>query len=333
MIASCRNPALRRPSPPNAGFTLIEVLAAVFLTSIVIAAALAFFVGLSASTEAAAAKTQHGRHAVAVLDRIARDLEGAYLLVKRPEDDPLTHPWWFIAESSASMDGADRLMFTSRNYRPRSLIGHGSDLGVVTYMLRASEDGVGYELVRSISPGLPEPGEHEFPSTDDERLMVVAIGLSEFAMRFSGEDGEWQQSWDSSQLVDSGALPVAAEIELAFAPADPQRDARRRLDDVTFDGGTFDGGTAQTESFMRRVTLPMRPVDLAAMLDGAAAAAEAEAVEDDEDDEYGEGDGEEDGAEGARVGPNDPSAGRGALDPGRPGAERGDPEEEGILHR
>ena len=75
-----------------AGFTLIEVLAAVFLTSIVIAVALSFFVSLSRSTEAATNRTRDGRRALAVIDRVARDLEGAYLLVKPAGIDPLEHP-------------------------------------------------------------------------------------------------------------------------------------------------------------------------------------------------------------------------------------------------
>jgi prepilin-type N-terminal cleavage/methylation domain-containing protein len=272
-------------SARRAGFTLVEVLAAVFLTSIVIGVALAFFVGLSDATQAAAAKTQKGRRAFAVLDRLARDLEGAYLLVTPPEVDPLSNPWLFLAESAFSADGSDRLKFTSRNFRPRNPVGHGSDLAIITYLLHTDESGESYELLRSISPGLPESLEREFPSADDESMMLVAEGISTFSLGFLGEDGEWQDAWDSSLLVDSGTLPLVVEIEIGFVSGGPEYEAGRRLDEFE-----FADADSEEETFTRVVRLPMRPVDLASMLQAGATAAAAEDAQDDDDDDVVDGD-------------------------------------------
>jgi hypothetical protein len=120
--------------------------------------------------------------------------------------------------------------------------------------------------------------------------MVVATGLSQFAIRFSNVAGEWQPSWDSSLLEDSSALPVAAEIELSFALDDAASATRGRIDDFAF----ADGDSLPGESFARRVTLPMRAVDLAAMLEEAAGKANA-GQEEEEEEEEDEGDAEEDG--------------------------------------
>lgn len=290
---SARGPAAAGKRPRiSAGFTLIEVLAAVFLTSVVISVALAFFVNLSRSTEAAAATTQEARRAFAVLDRVARDLEGAYLLVKPPALDPLAHPWIFRAESSVSTEGADRIMFTSRNYRPRNPTAHGSDLGVVTYMLHANQAGDGYDLLRSITPGLPELFEREFPSVEDEGLMLVAEDLSLFGVRFLTAAGEWQDVWDSSLIEESSMLPRAAEIEVAFVKA-REPDEGLALDDFSFADG---GNEGDSERFLRRVAIPMRAVDLEAMLDEGKADQDAAAAEDEED-EYSEEDEEEEGDE------------------------------------
>lgn len=330
MTGSATHPA---PGPRRAtGFTLIEVLAAVFLTSIVISVALTFFVTLSRSTEAAAMRTRDGRHAFAVLDRVARDLEGAYLLAKPAETDPLAHPWLFLAESAASTDGADRLKFTSRNYRPRNPLAHGSDLGVITYLLHASEDGNGYELLRSITPGLPESLDREFPSAEDERFMLVAEGLSHFAMRFLTEDGEWQGVWDSSLLEESSTLPRAAEIELAFVAATP--DEEPSIDDFT-----FAGEPEASEPFTRRVAIPMKAVDLQAMLDEAADG-EGEGAEEEEDeysDEYEDGEEGEQGEAGdggaeallESIGEQIPSTGNDPITGGPPPAGALGPEFDG----
>ena len=119
----------------KAAFTLIEVLAAVFLTAVVMSVAISFFVNLSDSTDAAAQKTREGRQALAVLDRVARDLEGAYLVSKPPALDPLSHPWSFIAESELGDSASDRVRFVSRSHRPRNRLDHVGRVQVVQVVL------------------------------------------------------------------------------------------------------------------------------------------------------------------------------------------------------
>jgi prepilin-type N-terminal cleavage/methylation domain-containing protein len=266
-----------------AGFTLIEVLAAVFLTAVVMSVAIAMFVNLSDSTDAAAAKARQGRLALAVIDRIARDLEGAYLLATPAGVDPLNHPWVFMAESHEGGSGSDRVRFITRNHRPRNPYDHGSDLAVVTYMLHESENGRGFDLLRAVQPGLAVDGTSEFPSADDELFMVMAENVEHLALRFMSEDFEWHEDWHSGQLEQSGTLPRAAEIELAYLAELPEG-----AEDAS-DLGDFgeDLDEAERPSYTGRVILAMQPIDLAAMLtaveqDGADA--------DTGDDQDGDGD-------------------------------------------
>ena len=255
-----RHAGWRRPAPAgHDGFTLIEVLAAVFLTAVVMTVAIAFFVQLSDSTDAAERKARDGRLALAVLDRVARDIEGAYLLAKPPDLDPLLNPWIFLAESDVGDSESDRIKLVSRSNRPRNRLDHGSDLAVVTYLLHPAADGPGFELLRAVTPGLPEQLDRDFPSANDDRFMLVADRIQSFGIRFLDENLEWQDEWDSSQLVQSGKLPRAAEIEIAFLP--PADEAQGEAD-----GGGFAASDADLPSFVRRVNLPMQPVDLAAML-------------------------------------------------------------------
>lgn len=254
---------MRRSS--TVGFTLIEVLAAVFLTAIAMTVAIGFFVNLSDSTDAAALKARQGRLALAVVDRIARDLEGAYLLSKPAEVDPLAHPWIFIGESQQLDAGSDRLRFITRNHRPRNALDHGSDLALVTYMLHPSDGAQGFELLRAVSPGLPEELERDFPSASDERFMVVAERVNHFAMRFLSPDGEWGDEWDSSQLEQSSDLPLAVEVEIAhLPPAPPGSEADDAFGE---DFAATDPEDDKSLVYMRRVRLPMRPIDLAKLLE------------------------------------------------------------------
>lgn len=264
----------------RAAFTLIEVLAAVFLTAIVMSVAIAFSVNLNDASEAAAAKARQGRHALAILDRVARDLEGAYLISKPRDTDPLLHRWIFVAESQEGDEASDRLQFVTRSYRPPNPLDHGSDLAVVTYLLHRAEDAPGFDLLRSISPGLSTDSPGEFPLASDERFMVMAEGVDHFGIRFMSADFEWFDAWDSTQLAQSGGLPRAAAIEVAFLPEQPP-DA-----DPFEDFGRIDSEAGDTPLYTSQIRLPMEAIDLNAILTSSLASqGQPSAVDDFEDEE------------------------------------------------
>lgn len=261
-----------RGKPGRHGFTLLEMLAVVLLTGVVVTAAVDFYLDLSRQTLLAAELTRDGRRAVAVLDRVARDLEGS-TIVKKPEAvDPLEHPWLFLAESGGSDVGADRLKLMTRSHIPRTDDQGESDLQVVTWEATTDETGA-VVLRRSATNAMPEGLDRSFP--DEADSVVVARGLAHFGVRLLDENGEWKSAWDSSTLVDSSKLPLAAEIELAFAPPDagPVEDAVALA--------------ATPTPYLRRVLLPVRPIDLEALLGGGE---DGKSAEDDEDEEDGEED-------------------------------------------
>jgi type II secretory pathway pseudopilin PulG len=259
------------------GFTLLEVLAVVLLTAIVIGLALDFYMDLSRDTLRATNFTRDIRRATAILDRVARDFQRTVLLDKAQEEDPLAHPWLFLGESRSSALGADHVKFNTLH---QSL--SGSDLresgfAVVAYLTRADLDSDSIQLLRWSWPRLPESLDRDFPLPEDDGVLLLADGLAEFGVRFLGEDGEWRDSWDSSQLEQSGLLPVAVEIELAMAPSEgePLSDAQ-----VTYS---------------RLVPLPLRPFARTALTGEDLGAA-------------GDGEGGEDGDGSAGGDANDPLA-------------------------
>jgi prepilin-type N-terminal cleavage/methylation domain-containing protein len=246
------------------GFTLIELMAVVFLTALVLGAAADSYLDISRASQAALDQSREAREAVGILDRMARDLEGTVLLVKPAELDPLLHPWLFLAEAESEADGAQRLKFVTRSHRPRASDAPESDLAVVAFVAETGEEGT-LVLRRSLTPGLPEELDRSFPRDDPEGADVLADGLARFGMRFLGEEGEWLSSFDSSTLVQSGQLPLAVEIELAFAHEDP------------------DGALEEGPLYLRQVTLPLRPLDLEEELGGEEDADTEGEPDDDED--------------------------------------------------
>lgn len=263
------------PRPSSAGFTLIEVLAATLLTSIVLGVAVNLFIDLTRATTEATERTRKIRSAAAILDRVARDLEGSFLLVKEADVDPLDHPWLFLAESRTGLfPGAEHLKFVTRNHRSAGTGSHASGTGVVSYALD-TEGFEGFALLRSSSARLPETLDRFIPTLEEDGATLVADGLREFSVRFMTDDGSWVEEWDSSQLEDSSALPVAADIRVSFA-----------------EPGADDFLETEPEVFSRRVVLPLRPLAIQLLL--AEAEAFAAAAGGGVENAVGEGEGEED---------------------------------------
>lgn len=245
------------------GFTLLEMMAVVVLMGIVLGVAIDFYLDLSRASFAATTQTGDARRAIVLLDRVARDLEGAVLLQKPPETDPNEWPWLFLAESESPDAGADRVKLVRRGRAPRSSDLAESDLEQVAWMAAADADG-SIELRRATWPQLADKLDRTFP--DVERSDLVSAGIASFGIRFEGENGEWTGRWDSSQLAESSSLPIAAEIAVSY---------------LTDREGVVDG------PYTRKVLFPLRPLDLAKKLAEAQGLAGAEQVE--VQDENGDG--------------------------------------------
>ena len=239
-----------RHTPRGGGaFTLLEVLAVLLLTSIVIGVALNHYIDLNRASERALGMTRSLRRAAALLDRVGRDLESAVLVQKPPEADPLSHPWIFYGDSLRDTEGADHLKFMTRGRRPWERDAKESDREVVVYTLRPSEADEGlYELMRWTSPRLGSELDRELPGDEADGAMLLTDGILEFGVTFISETGERTDRWDSSQLAQSGTLPSAVEIQVA-------------LDDPALSEDT------DPLFHTRTVLLPVRPLDFEELLD------------------------------------------------------------------
>ena len=249
--------ALGRSIP---GFTLIEVLAVIFLTALVLGVSLDYYYDLSNASQRAMGRTREVRRATAILDRIVKDLQGATLVMKPDGEDRLSHRWIFLAENRGySTGGSDRIKFVTRDYEPKrqSRNLHESDLAFVTYSMEEDERGT-LALRRGISPGLADPADlHNFPTANETQLLTDELASLTFT--FLDEQGSWQEEWDSNELVQADQLPVAIKIELElteslFAADEKDDSAPEELEE-------------DEAPPSRTVVLHARPIDLAMLLD------------------------------------------------------------------
>jgi hypothetical protein len=242
------------------------MMAVTVLVLLVTGVALNGYVNLASQTRDAADFTRDVRRATAVLDRVARDLEAARLVVKPEEMDPLEHPWVFLAEARGGAEGADQLKFVTLGQPPRAGDLPASDLAQVAWITRIAADGT-VALHRWSHPRLPEGLDRRLPRADDPGTFLVAEGLADFGVRFLGPEGDWTDRWDSSALVQSSQLPLVAEISVVMAPQ--------------YEGEPPAG------PFTRRVVLPMPPIDLAARLSGEEGGPGADVDRDEDGDDEG----------------------------------------------
>jgi len=231
-----------------AAFTLIELLAVVVLTALVLSTAVGFYLQTARASQRAADRGARSRRAAVLLDSIAHEIETATLLTRPADVDPLAYPWIFLAERDAG-GLADHLKFQTRAHRPRDDAGAESDLLTVAYWLAPSADASSSQLLRWASPQLPQELDRNFPRADDAGVQQLAEPIASFGVRLLDENGQWVDRWDSSTVERSNQLPLAVEIQIAWPPLDP-------------------GGPVQR--FSRRVAIPVRPLDLEATLKAAS---------------------------------------------------------------
>jgi hypothetical protein len=238
---------------------------------VVFLVALNFYTDLSNASVRASNHTREIRRATAILDRVARDFEGAFLIVKPPEVDPIAHPWLFVAEGQLASEGADHVKFVTRNHDPSRTEAPESDLAMVAYLVDRDADGQ-LALYRWSLPHLPESLDRSFPAIDDERTYLLAEDIGSFALHFIDETGAVADAWDSTTLVQSSTLPYAVEIEVSMA-----------REEVPFDPDAIEQDEAQV--YRRKVVIQVRPLDLAALLTpGGGGTGEGGEDQDGEDD-------------------------------------------------
>jgi len=238
------------------GFTLIEVVGAFFMMVVILVFITGIFIENGRQRSAAIELMRERLSATGTIDLIANDLEGAVYVARGENRDRESHPWRVLAESGGEL-GAIALRFVTQNAPRSNNAEHASNWVEVAYFLEEDEKG-GLVLWRWRSARPPSEAAEGFPDSSDPGSMRIAVDVSEFGVRFLDAEGNWVDEWDSSYLAPHQALPEAAEISLVLF-----RTARRG---EAQDGESLVPGLIH----VRRVSLVMRPINVAALIALAA---------------------------------------------------------------
>ncbi|MBM4334946.1 MAG: prepilin-type N-terminal cleavage/methylation domain-containing protein [Deltaproteobacteria bacterium] len=230
-------------SPRSArGFTLLEVMVAIFIMALVITFAFQAYQGIAEAYTRVSDGTSRDRAARILLDRIERELVGAVLVQRELGVDPLTHPYVFYGQPLQQSDSEG---FELRFVTQTPLRSPGSPpapLALVSYGTVASRSGHGVDLLRQ-EEALPAELRKEVEWTQPQ---TVADELAIFSMSFVGEGSEAPGVWDSTSVAQLDQLPLSIELRLALWEMGP-------------DGEPWPG-----LEITRLVDLPVRPFRLSA---------------------------------------------------------------------
>ena len=245
---------MTRASRTRSGFTLIEVVAAFFMTVVILAFVTATFVENGRQREAATSLMRERLSAVAALDLIAADFAGAMFLTPGKDEEPGAYPWRFLGTASGEL-GSTSVRFVTQA-GPQSNAAEGSSAWIeVAYFLAPDEDGKTV-LWRWHSPRPPSEPAREFPRPDSPGSMRVAVDIAAFGVKWLDFEGTWQDEWDSTFSPPEQAMPDAVEISIQMMR--PARPGESQADpDATEMAGLLQA---------RRVALAMRPLDVAAIV-------------------------------------------------------------------
>jgi hypothetical protein len=234
---------------------LIEVIGAFFMMTVILVFITGIFVENGRQRNAATELMRERLAAVGALDLIVGDLESAIFIVRPENADPDEHPWRVIAEGNGEF-GATAMRFVTQNAQAGNQAEHASGWVEVAYFIEPDEEGQNV-LWRWRSNRPPGQMPRSIPDSNDPASMRIAVGVSEFGVRFLDYEGEWVDEWDSLFMPPDQSLPEAAEVTLALFRKPRPAEA------LEADGD----GDVPGMIHVRRVSLVMRPIDVTALLE------------------------------------------------------------------
>lgn len=215
-------PATRYGSASGQGFTLVEILIAVFILAVVTSLVMGAFNGIYEGADRVNLGTDLHEMANACLNRMAKDLQSihvaAYPRYKRPDidDDPEIY---HIKGDKRSTGGQSSswLRFTSMAHLPFNHKVQEGIAEIVYYVQQTPEDDL---ILRRADKLYPYPEEFEENDTDP----IMCEHIKRFELTYFDANGREYEEWDSeSDDMEYGtprAIGILLEIgteEISYA--------------------------------------------------------------------------------------------------------------------
>jgi general secretion pathway protein J len=218
----------------QSGFTLIEILIAIFIFAVVLTTIYTSYTGTFRIVDDTESQAEIYRMARIALERMLEDLESVY--IPKREENPESgegtlHPFQFVGEDMEIKGRyADTLRFTSRAHI--NLSGQEQDPGTVEigYYVKENDEGDDFVLYRSERPVFEEV----FPVEEETGGLVLCEKLVSVDFSYHDENGEVHESWDSASDASRDKLPKMVSISLEFVNGSEPEAPFRFMTSVAF---------------------------------------------------------------------------------------------------
>ncbi|MBW2172069.1 MAG: prepilin-type N-terminal cleavage/methylation domain-containing protein [Deltaproteobacteria bacterium] len=196
------------------GFTLLEILIAVFIFGVVLSTIYSSYVGTSRIVTETEYQADIYSMARITLDRMHEDLESIYVS-QNPEpaesdEDNITGSDFVGDDTEIDGRDADSLQFLSRAHIIFSEKDQPSGTARIEYYVKQSEEESYFVLHRSDTPELEEP-----PGKGTGGLVLCEKLLS-IDFTYYDAKGEEYDNWDSTTEAFKGKIPSMVSILLEF---------------------------------------------------------------------------------------------------------------------
>lgn len=200
------------------GFTLLEILIAIFIFSVVITTIFSTFNAVISQTEAIKNGTGDYEMARTCLNRMVSDLNAIYVdqkpLYKPPDIDDKPDPYAFTSkETFIGGKSFSQLRFASTEHLSMTGKIEKGIAEIIYYVQEVNHPDNGTEYVLKRSDTLyPDPDADEFEPKDSDPVLCEKVAELKFV--FFDADGNPLEQWDSDSDEVKYATPSAVEISL-----------------------------------------------------------------------------------------------------------------------
>ena len=200
--------------PSRSGFTLLEILTAIFILAIVVSLVLGAFDAIFSNADRVNNGSDLNEMGSAALDRMAKDLEAIHVMryprYKPPQLMDDASDIYRVEGKTTNIGGHTFawLRFTSMAHLP---LNHDAEEGVAEIIYYVQETPNNDYIIRRADHLYPYP-EFEESETDPE----LSEQVREFALTYFDANGKEYEEWDSESDDMEYGTPRAIKIKLAL---------------------------------------------------------------------------------------------------------------------
>jgi len=196
------------------GFTLLEILIAMFILGIVLSTIFTIFTGTIKNITYAESQADIYQMARVALQRMQEDLECSLILKEDEtlgEEENRSTPGRFSGKNETIDDkDADTLSFLSSRHLSMDDEDNNPGRARITFYVKENDDEEGLDLYRI------DVSEREQAPEEKTGGLILCEGLHSVNLMYYNSDGDEYESWDSSEGEFKDKLPAMVSIQLKF---------------------------------------------------------------------------------------------------------------------